>query len=73
MEIREIDTLRALRRVFAAPEEHRWDVFKQEIMEPIRPVWERSMQYAGQRPTTGDPAMAAARTMKLYTPDMGAD
>ena len=73
MEIREIHTLRALRDVFATPEERREEVFTRELMEPIRPVWERAMQHLGHAPSGGAPALIAARALRLYTPDLGAD
>jgi len=73
MEIVEIGTLGGLRRVFAAPEEGRWEVFAREVMELIRPVWEPALQYAGPRVAEGDPVAAAARLLKLYRPEMDAE
>lgn len=72
MEIREINTLQGLRRVFGIQEEEREKAFKQQILELLRPLLEQSMRYMPSSEEE-DPLMAAARTMKLYTPEMGAE
>lgn len=72
MEIDAIDAAGAMRRVFAAAEERRWEVFEREVMEPFRPVWEQAVRYGGQAPAAEGAAMTAAGLLKLYTPAMGA-
>lgn len=72
MEIQEINTLQGLRSVFGAPEGDRQKAFKQHILEPLRPLLEQSMRYMPSS-AKEDPMMAAARTMKLYTPELGAE
>ncbi len=72
MEICEVNTLQGLRSVFSAPEEARQEAFKQQILEPLRPLLEQSMRYMPSS-AEEDTMMVAARTMKLYTPELGAE
>jgi uncharacterized protein YjaZ len=70
MHITEIDTPGALREVLGRPEDQQLSFFRESVMEPLRPIWENMLRYlpggAGR-----DPALAAARTMRLYLPEMG--
>ncbi|GHF55289.1 uncharacterized protein YjaZ [Deinococcus metalli] len=64
-----VNTLDALRAVLTAPEPQQDALYRQRVLEPLRPVWEGLLRSA---PPTGDPAMTAARVMKLYRPEHGA-
>lgn len=70
-----INILPALRAALAAPPERQVDLFRAEVMEPLRPFWEPFMSWmppstAGD---TGDPAMNAARTFGYYSPLLDAE
>lgn len=71
MNIIEVNTLPALREVLQAPEVQRLELFRQKVMEPMRPTWETMLAYMPH--DQNDPALSAARIMNLFTPDMGAE
>lgn len=70
MQITEIDTLGAMREVLNSPEDQQLALFRERVMEPLRPIWENMLRYL---PDGGgdDPALTAARMMKFYLPEMG--
>lgn len=70
MHITEMNLAAAWRGILERPEEERDALFLDRIMTPLRPIWEPMLRF---RPPTGgeSPALAAARMMKLYLPEMG--
>ncbi|THF86280.1 hypothetical protein E7T09_13860 [Deinococcus sp. KSM4-11] len=70
MSVIPVDTLDALHTVLRAPERHQDALYRQLVLDPLRPVWEGMLRYG---PPTDDPAMQAARMMKLYRPEHGAE
>lgn len=75
MQIEAIDTLTGLRAALEAPADRRLDIFRSQVMEPLRPYWEPMLAYAAPKDQAepGDPALAAARAFGYYTPDLGAE
>ena len=57
MELHAIDALTGLRAALEAPEERRLDLFREGVMEPLRPFWEPFMGWMRQAPGAdqGDP------------------
>jgi uncharacterized protein YjaZ len=74
MELEAIDVLTGLRAALAAPQERRLDLFREEVMEPLRPFWEPFLRWMPQAAGAdlGDPALHAARTFAYYTPELDA-
>lgn len=72
MELQAIDALTGLRAALAAPEERRLDLFRQGVMEPLRPFWEPFMGWMPPAPEADqrDPVLNAARTFGYYTPEL---
>lgn len=70
MQITEIDTLGALREVLDSPADRQLALFRERVMEPLRPTWENTLR---SLPDGGgdDPALSAARMMRLYLPELG--
>lgn len=71
MQIIEINTLSALREVLNSPESQQGDLFREQVMEPLRPVWESMLRHMPSQARAGDPSLVAARLMKLYLPESG--
>lgn len=64
-----IDGLTGLRAALEAPEAERLDVFRRQVMEPLRPFWEPFLGWMPGRPDTGDPLLDAARAFAYYVPE----
>lgn len=65
-----IDSLTGLRAALSAPEAERLDVFRAQVMEPLKPFWEPFMRWGPPLPNaTGDPALDAARKFAYYSPE----
>ncbi|BDP41148.1 hypothetical protein DAETH_11170 [Deinococcus aetherius] len=71
MQITEVNTLGALREVLESEESRQDDLFRERVMEPLRPVWENMLRFIPGQAGAGDPALTAARMMRLYLPEMG--
>ena len=50
MELHAIDALTGLRAALEAPEERRLALFREGVMEPLRPFWEPFMGWMPQAP-----------------------
>jgi uncharacterized protein YjaZ len=74
MELLGIDALSGLRAALEAPEGRRIALFRERVMEPLRPFWEPFMGWMPPQPggDPGDPMMNAARTFSYYTPELDA-
>jgi uncharacterized protein YjaZ len=72
MELHAIGALTGLRAALEAPAERRLALFREGVMEPLRPFWEPFMGWMPQAPGAdqGDPALNAARTFGYYTPEL---
>lgn len=70
MQITEIDTLGAMREILNSPENRQLPLCRERVMEPLRPVWQ-NMLHCLPDGAGADPALTAARMMKLYLPKMG--
>ncbi|MBI2941526.1 MAG: hypothetical protein HYY04_13920 [Chloroflexi bacterium] len=68
MKVYAIDALTGLRAALEAPEGRRLDLFRERVMEPLRPFWEPWMRFMPGAPPAGqgDPAMDAARAFGYY-------
>ncbi len=66
-----IESLSGLRAALTAPEAERLDVFRAQVMEPLKPFWEPFMRWGSPQPgaDTGDPALNAARKFAYYSPE----
>ncbi|PNY82853.1 DUF2268 domain-containing protein [Deinococcus koreensis] len=73
MEIIEVNLLEALRGVLTSPAEAQPERFREQVMEPLRPVWEPIRRYMPPGADGADPALAVARTLKLYRPELDAE
>lgn len=75
MRIDVIDSLEGLRAALEAPEGRRDEVFRERVMEPLRPAWEPSlaMMRSAAPPSDGDLALTAARTFGIYRPELGVE
>ncbi|MCC6628518.1 MAG: hypothetical protein IT340_14100 [Chloroflexi bacterium] len=67
-----IDALTGLRAALEAPAEQRLDIFRSQVMEPLRPFWEPSLRFMPPPPNAdpADPALTAARAYGYFTPDL---
>jgi uncharacterized protein YjaZ len=77
MYVRTIDVLDGQRNALLAPAEEARDLYRERVMEPLRPLWEHIVSFmpAGESrgPGEEDPALSAARLIGLYGPDSGAE
>lgn len=76
MNVHAIDALVGLRAALEAPEADRTRLFRERVMEPLRPFWEPFMGWMPPQAVArdeGDPVMKAARTFGYFTPDLGAE
>lgn len=64
-----VDSLTGLRAALIAPEADRLDVFRAQVMEPLKPFWEPFMGWGPPQPGTGDLALDAARKFAYYSPE----
>lgn len=76
--VKAIDVLERQRNSLLAPEDWRIDLYREQVMEPLRPLWEHIMRFmpAPESQASGDkdePALAAARRIGLYGPDSDAE
>lgn len=69
-----IESLTGLRAALTAPEPERLDVFRAQVMEPLKPFWEPFMAWGPPAPggDQGDPALNAARKFAYYSPELDA-
>jgi uncharacterized protein YjaZ len=77
-EVKNIEILEGQRDSLLAPADRRKAVYCEQVMEPLRPLWEHIMSFmpAPESPGSGeenDPALAAARLIGLYGPDSGTE
>jgi uncharacterized protein YjaZ len=72
MNINAIDSLSALKHALSTPAGEQLEHFRQQVMTPLRPLWQASMGRMGLGQEPSDWALTAAERFALYTPDLGA-
>lgn len=77
-DIKTIDVLEGQWESLLAPADRREALYREQVMEPLRPLWEHIMSFMPAPESQGageedDPALAAARLIGLYGPDSDAD
>lgn len=72
-EIKTIEVLEGQREALRAPVDRRKALYREQVMEPLKPLWEHIMSFmpggALESDAEEDPALAAARLIGLYGPD----
>ena len=72
MNIHPINALAGLRTALEAPESERLDVFRREVMEPLRPFWAMFRNF-GQQPLEDEQqedVLGVARAFGYYSPEL---
>lgn len=71
MNIHPINALARLRTALEAPESERSDVFRKEVMEPLRPFWGAFRNFGQQAPMEGqEDTLGIARAFGYYSPEL---
>ena len=76
-EVKTVDVLEGQREALLASAGRRETLYREQVMEPLRPLWEHIMSFMpAEAVGTGseeDPALAAAHLLGLYGPGSGAE
>lgn len=68
MNIHPIDSLAALKKALSGSESKRTEHFREQVMTPLKPIWDHSKHVLGVMEEPDDWAMAAAQRFMFFTP-----
>jgi uncharacterized protein YjaZ len=68
MNIQPIDSLTALKEALTSSESKRTERFREQVMAPLKPIWDHSKRFLGLNEEPEDWAMTAAQRFMFFTP-----